>query len=150
MYKKKKTSHKGFFYKVSYSQCGRFESGEIFGIGHGYEPIKSSNSILRRVLDIYCQIDSSQCLAQLIPARVGKARSVHVQLGGITTCHKMRHGLSLPTVTYVCTGELPHFHHIPTTSFLHSQMHSQVKIWIVIPSITKTTTNVSMFKSAIK
>ena len=36
---------------------------------------------LRRVLDIYCQIDSSQCLAQLTPARVGKARSVHVQLG---------------------------------------------------------------------
>ena len=37
--------------------------------------------LLRRVLDIYCQIDSSQCLAQLTPARVGKARSVHVQLG---------------------------------------------------------------------
>ena len=38
-------------------------------------------NLLRRVLDIYCQIDSSQCLAQLTPARVGKARSVHVQLG---------------------------------------------------------------------
>ena len=37
--------------------------------------------LLRRVLDIHCQIDSSQCLAQLTPARVGKARSVHVQLG---------------------------------------------------------------------
>ena len=37
--------------------------------------------LLRRVLDIYCQIDSSKCLAQLTPARVGKARSVHVQLG---------------------------------------------------------------------
>ena len=36
---------------------------------------------LRRVLDIHCQIDSPQCLAQLTPARVGKARSVHVQLG---------------------------------------------------------------------
>ena len=41
----------------------------------------SVHSILRRVLDIYCQIDSSQCLAQLTTARVGKARSVHVQLG---------------------------------------------------------------------
>ena len=79
-------------------------------------------TLLRRVLDIYCQIDSSQCLAQLTPARVGKARSVHVQLGAcITTCHKMRHSLSLPTVTYICMGELPHFHHSPTTSFLHSQ-----------------------------
>ena len=36
---------------------------------------------LRRVLDIHCQNDSSRCLAQLTPARVGKARSVHVQLG---------------------------------------------------------------------
>ena len=42
-------------------------------------------------------------------------------IGGITTCHKMRHSLSLPTVTYICMGELPHFHHSPTTSFLHSQ-----------------------------
>ncbi len=33
----------------------------------------------------------------------------------------MRHSLSLPTVTYICMGELPHFHHSPTTSFLHSQ-----------------------------
>ena len=40
---------------------------------------------------------------------------------GITSCHKMRHSLSLPTVTYICMGELPHFHHGPTTSFLHSQ-----------------------------
>ena len=37
--------------------------------------------LLRRVLDVHCQIDTSQCLAQLTPARVGKARSVHVQLG---------------------------------------------------------------------
>ena len=43
--------------------------------------MESSTVHLRRVLDIYCQIDSSQCLAQLTPARVGKARSVHVQLG---------------------------------------------------------------------
>ena len=33
---------------------------------------------------IYCQIDSSQCLAHLTPARVGIARSVHVQLGAST------------------------------------------------------------------
>ena len=33
---------------------------------------------------ILCQIDSSQCLAQLTPARVGIARSVHVQLGAST------------------------------------------------------------------
>ena len=30
---------------------------------------------------------------------------------GITTCHKMRHSLSLPAVTYICMGVLPHFHH---------------------------------------
>ena len=30
---------------------------------------------------IYCCIDSSQCLAQLTPARVGIARSVHVHWG---------------------------------------------------------------------
>ena len=41
----------------------------------------SINLLLRRVLYIHCQIDSSQCLAQLTPARVGKAGSVHVQLG---------------------------------------------------------------------
>ena len=34
-----------------------------------------------RVLDIHCQIDSSQCVAQLTQARVGIARSVHAQLG---------------------------------------------------------------------
>ena len=39
----------------------------------------------------------------------------------ITKCNKMRHSLSLPTVTYICMGELPYFHHSPTTSFLHSQ-----------------------------
>ena len=43
--------------------------------------VESLGSLLRRVHDIHCQIDSSQCLAQLTPARVGKARSVHVQLG---------------------------------------------------------------------
>ena len=39
----------------------------------------------------------------------------------VSTCHKMRHSLSLPTVTYICMGEVPHFHHSPTASFLHSQ-----------------------------
>ena len=43
--------------------------------------MESGHSLLRRVLDIHCQIDSSQCLTQLTPARVGKARSVHVQFG---------------------------------------------------------------------
>ena len=33
----------------------------------------------------------------------------------------MRHSLSRPTVTCICMGELPQFHHGPTTSFLHSQ-----------------------------
>ena len=42
-------------------------------------------------------------------------------IGGITTCHKMRPSVSLPTITYICIGELRHFHHSPTTSFLHSQ-----------------------------
>ena len=42
-------------------------------------------------------------------------------IGGITTCHKMRYSLSVPTVTYICMGELPHFQHSPITSFLHTQ-----------------------------
>ena len=42
-------------------------------------------------------------------------------IGGITTCHKMRHNLSLPTVTYIFMRELPHFRYCPTSSFLHSQ-----------------------------
>ena len=37
--------------------------------------------LLLRVLDSYCQIDSSQSLAQLTPARVGIARCVHVRSG---------------------------------------------------------------------
>ena len=52
--KKKKTAHKGFFYQMSYSQYGLFESGEIFGIGHRYEPIKSNNS------HVYCQTNLMQ------------------------------------------------------------------------------------------
>ena len=38
-------------------------------------------------------------------------------IGGITTCRKMRHSLSLPTVKHICMTELPHFHHGPTLSF---------------------------------
>ena len=34
--------------------------------------------------------------------------------------HKMVHSLSLSTVTYICMRELPHLHHGPTSSFLHS------------------------------
>ena len=77
--------------------------------------------LLRRVLDIHCQIDSSQCLAQLTSGKGWKSQVCPRAIGGITTYHKMRHSLSLPTVTYICMGELPHFHHSPTTSFLHSQ-----------------------------
>ena len=50
----------------------------------------------------------------------GIARSVHVQLGA-STRHKMRHSLSLPTVTCICMRALPHCYNGPTTSFLHSQ-----------------------------
>ena len=42
-------------------------------------------------------------------------------IGGITMCREMRHSLSLPTVTYICTRQLPYFHHSPTSSFLDSQ-----------------------------
>ena len=79
---------------------------------------QSSPHNLHRVLNIL--LDSSQCLAQLTLARVGIARSVHVQLGA-STRHKMRHSLSLPTVTCICMRELPHFYNGPTMSFLHSQ-----------------------------
>ena len=40
---------------------------------------------------------------------------------GITSCHKVRHSLSLPIVTYICMRELPHFRHGPKSSFLHTQ-----------------------------
>ena len=42
-------------------------------------------------------------------------------IGGITTCHKVIHSLFLPIFTYICMRERPHFHHGPTSSFLHSQ-----------------------------
>ena len=74
--------------------------------------------VTQRVLDIL--LDSSQCLAHLTLARVGIARSVHVQLGA-STRHKMRHSLSLPTVTCICMRALPRCYNGPTTSFLHSQ-----------------------------
>ena len=44
---------------------------------------------------IYCYIDSSQCLAQLTPARIGIARSVHVQLGAST--HVIRWDIVSPS-----------------------------------------------------
>ena len=79
---------------------------------------QSSPHNLHRVLDIL--LDSSQCLAHLTLATVGIARSVHVQLGA-STRHKMRHSLSLPTVTCICMRALPRCYNGPTTSFLHSQ-----------------------------
>ena len=36
---------------------------------------------------ILCHIDSSQCLVQLTPARVGIARSAYVQLGASSSTH---------------------------------------------------------------
>ena len=51
----------------------------------------------------------------------GKAWHIQVcprAIGG--TCHKSIQNLSLPTVTYICMRELPHCHHGPTSSFLHS------------------------------
>ena len=79
---------------------------------------QSSPHNLHRVLDIL--LDSSPCLAQLTLARVGIARSVHVQLGA-STRHKIRYSLSLPTVTCICMRELPHFYNVPSAFFLHSQ-----------------------------
>ena len=65
-----------------------------------------------RFLPVFGTVDTSKyCNSQVCPRAIG----------GINTCHKMRHSLSLPTVTYICLGELPHFHHGPTTSILHSQ-----------------------------
>ena len=71
---------------------------------------QSSPHNLHRVLDIL--LDSSQCLAHLTLARVGIARSVHVQLGA-STRHKMRHSLSLPTVTCICMRALPRCYNGP-------------------------------------
>ena len=86
-----------------------------------YPMLLLSLLLLRRVLDIHCQIDSSQCFGTVDTGKGWKSQVCPRAIGGITTCHKMRHSLSLPTVTYICMGELPHFHHSPTTSFLHSQ-----------------------------
>ena len=76
--------------------------------------------LLRRILDIL--------LDKFIPVfgTVDTGKGWHSQvcphaIGGINTCHKMRHSLSVTTVTCICMGGLPHFHHGPTTSFLHSQ-----------------------------
>ena len=54
---------------------------------------------------------------------IGKGWDIQVfpcAIGGITTCHKMIHSLSLPTVTDICMRDLPRFHHGPTSSFLYS------------------------------
>ena len=80
----------------------------------------STHNLLNRVLDtlsyrflpVFRTVDTSNGWnSQVFPRSIG----------GINICHKMRHSLSLPTVTHICMGELPHFHHCPTTSFLHSQ-----------------------------
>ena len=73
-----------------------------------------SSSIPRytvRLLPVFCTVYTG---------KGGIARSVHVQLGA-STRHKMRHSLSLPTVTCICMRALPHCYNGPTTSFLHSQ-----------------------------
>ena len=59
-------------------------------------------------------------MAQLTPATVRIARYSHMTLGAGITAHKMRHNLSLPqSHTSVDLGELPHFHHGPTSSYVH-------------------------------
>ena len=76
--------------------------------------------LLHRILDIL----SNRFLPVFGTLDTGKGWHSQVSpraIGDIITCHKMRHSLSLPTVTYICMRDLPHFHHGPTTSFLHSQ-----------------------------
>ena len=51
---------------------------------------------------------------------VGNARSTHEQLG-TSPCHKMRHSLSLPRVTYICMRQLLNFRYGPSSSFLYSR-----------------------------
>ena len=75
----------------------------------------SCSVLLHRLLDSYY-------LDRFLPvfSTVDTGKGWHSQ-GDITTWHKMRHSMSLPTVTHICMRELPHFHHGPTSSFLHSQ-----------------------------
>ena len=86
----------------------------------GGMPLSNYPLLLRRVLDILLD----RFLPVFGTGNTSKGWNSQVcprAIGGINTCHKMRHSLSLPTVTYICIGERPHFHHGPTTSFLHSQ-----------------------------
>ena len=89
---------------------------------------------LEEVTSVYVRVSSHSpsssppsLLLQLhIPPGVGtldtpKCWNSPCAIFGVTTCHEMRHSLSLPTVTYICMKELPHFHHGPTSSFLYSQ-----------------------------
>ncbi len=65
---------------------------------------------------------SNRLFPQCATGDTGKGSQLcSIAIGGIPTDHKMIHSLSLPTVTYICMGELQHFHHSPTTSFLHFQ-----------------------------
>ena len=45
-------------FQQSKTICGRFESGEIFGIGHGYEPINSSQvTVMSTVKNGECKVE---------------------------------------------------------------------------------------------
>ena len=84
--------------------------------------------LLQRVLDIL----SNRFLPVFGIFDTGKGWHSQVcpcAIGGINTCHKMRHNLSLPTVTYICMRELPHFHHGPTTSFPALSADSDSSKW---------------------
>ena len=81
-------------------------------------PFRSSSSsrpqylVLDRLLSVFgTVVNGKGCDSQVWPRAIG----------GNNTCHKMRHNLSLTTVTYICMREHPHFHHGPTSSFLHYQ-----------------------------
>ena len=63
-------------------------------------------------------------------------------IGGITTCHKMRHSLSLTTFGYICLRELPLFHHGPTSSF---QTLSRSKLLQVDQGLYVTLANCSFW-----
>ncbi len=58
--------------------------------------------MLDRFLPVFGTVDTGKGWESQVCPRV---------IRGITTCHKMRHSLSLLAVTYICMGELPHFHH---------------------------------------
>ena len=70
---------------------------------------------------LLCHIDSPPAFGTVDTGKGWHSQVCPRAIGGISTCHKMIHSLSLPTVTYICMRALPHFHHGTTTSFLHSQ-----------------------------